>query len=205
MKAKVIIGLALVLISRVDAVIVHPKAPEGGQQIVYGNLDLKFLGVAHVEDLSIGEPYRCYYVGASNLASGQLLAGLKPGGWQYPLMRGSNVVGGVDMAAGKNDEKALAFAGLYKSNFSSEVLAATRAAEKLPQIKKQDYELRRLGIPAINFVAVWLHGKSDDIIMPLPPTYGRKLNAYEAYSESQIMKVLKPEAKEVMKAPKLER
>ena len=193
------------MISRCDAAIIHPKAPDEGRQVVYNNLDLRFLGVAHVADLSIGEPYRCYYVGASNLASGQLLAGLKPGGWQYPLMLGSNVVGAVEVVADKKDEKALAFAGLYQTDFSREMLEAARAAEKLPQIKKQDYEFRRLEIPGINFVAVWLHGKSDVIIIPLPPTYGRKLKAYEAYSESQIIKMLKPEAKEVMKVPNLPR
>jgi hypothetical protein len=75
----------------------------------------------------------------------------------------------------------------------------------LPQIRKQDYELRFLEVPALNFVAVWLHGRSDDIIMPLPPTFGRNLNAFQAYSESEIIKVLKPEAKEVMKAPNLVR
>jgi hypothetical protein len=39
--------------------------------------------------------------------------------------------------------------------------------------------------------------------MPLPPTFGSELNAYQPYSERQIIRVLKPEAKEVMKAPRL--
>jgi hypothetical protein len=104
---------------------------------------------------------------------------------------------------GETDGSALEFAGLYETCFSSETLEALHEAEKLPQVQKQDYELRFLEVPAISFVAVWLHGKSDDIIIPLPPAFGRKLNAYQPYSEAQIVDVLEPEAKEVMKAPDL--
>jgi hypothetical protein len=38
--------------------------------------------------------------------------------------------------------------------FPNETLEALRMAEQLPQVKKQDYELRRLDIPSILFVAV---------------------------------------------------
>ena len=31
----------------------------------------------------------------------------------------------------------------------------------------QEYEFRRLDSPGVSFVAAWLHGKSDDIIIPL--------------------------------------
>jgi len=79
-------------------------------------------------------------------------------------------------------------------------LEALRIAEQLPQIKKQDYEVRRLDSPGILFVAVWLHSKSDDMIIPLPPTFGR-WNAYQLYSEKQMVKLLKPEAKKKLKEP----
>jgi hypothetical protein len=205
MKSGLTVGLALLLGSFCNAAIVYPKAPDGGELIVSKNLDAKLLGISRVEDLTVAEPYRCYFAGASSLASGELLSEAKAGGWQYRLMRGGNAVGAVDLVPNKKDAKALIFAGLYGSNFSKEVLAAARMAEKLPQIKKQDYELRRLDIPGLNFVAVWLHGKSADIIMPLPPTFGRKLNAYQTYSEGEIIRVLEPEAKGVMKAPNLVR
>jgi hypothetical protein len=73
-------------------------------------------------------------------------------------------------------------------------------AEQLPQIKEQDYEVRRLDCASILFVAVWLHGKSDDIIIPLGATFGR-WNALQPYSESQMIKLLKPEAKKKLRKP----
>jgi hypothetical protein len=122
------------------------------------------------------------------------------GGWTYLFIHGTNAVGAEGLIADEKTGKALKFNGLYETDFSNETLEALRIAQQLPQIKKSDYELRRLDIPAAYFVAVWLHGKSDDIIIPLPPTFGR-WNAYQPYSESQMIKLLKPEAKKVLKQP----
>lgn len=70
-------------------------------------------------------------------------------------------------------------------------------AKKLPQVKEQDYELRSLSI-GLWFRAVWLHGKTNDIIIPLPPTY-EHWNAYQPYSENEIMKLLKSDAETSLK------
>jgi hypothetical protein len=76
---------------------------------------------------------------------------------------------------------------------------ALQKAEELPQVKEQDYELRSLAID-LWFRAVWLHGKTNDIIIPLPPTYGQ-WNAYQPYSENEMMKLLKPDAENSLKQP----
>jgi hypothetical protein len=200
MNPKLILCLALVLSGNTRAAIVYPKAPDGGRQIVSEHLDLKFLGVSHIEDLTIADPYRDYGVGLTNLASGQLLSSTKPGSWMYLLIQGTNAVGMQALIADEKTGNALECAGLYETDFSNETLEALRIAEQLPQIKKQDYEIRRLDIPPILFVAVWLHGKSDDIIIPLGATFGR-WNALQPYSESQMIKLLKPEAKKKLKEP----
>jgi len=94
--------------------------------------------------------------------------------------------------------KVLKSAGFGKAVYSNETLEALRMAEQLPQIKKQDYELRCLDDMSLHFVMVWLHGKSDDILIPLPPTFGR-WNAYQPYSESEMINLLKPEAGKKLK------
>ncbi len=91
--------------------------------------------------------------------------------------------------------------GFSGDRFDNEIPEALQMAEQLPQVKKEDYEPRLLDISPILFVAVWLHGKSDDIIIPLPPTFGR-WNAYQHYSESEMIKLLKPEAEKKLKAPR---
>ena len=205
--------LFFVLSDHCNAAIVYPKAPEGGRQLViefagplireYPNDSLAVPGL-RMEDVTIAEPHRSYGAGATDLAAGHLLSSASSHSWRYILLHGTNAVGVASVwDADSKTGKALRCASLGDRDFSAETLEAMRKAKELPQVKKQDYELRFLEVPAINFCAVWLHAKSDDIIMPLPPVYGRKLNAFQPYSESEIIKVLKPEAKDVMKAPNL--
>jgi hypothetical protein len=205
MKPKLLLCLALVLSGHCRAAITYPKAPDGGRQIVYkyaGELlksDPRFLGGFRIEELTIADPYPDYGVGLTNLASGQLLSAAKSGGgWTYLFMHGTSAVGAGGLIADEKTGKALKANGLYETDFSNETLEALRMAEQLPQIKKQDYEVRRLDCASILFVAVWLHGKSDDIIIPLGATFGR-WNALQPYSESQMIKLLKPEAKKKLR------
>ena len=185
----------------------YPKAPDGGRQMVYDNAneilqhDPRFLGGFRMEELTIAEHYRDYGVGTKDLASGKLLSATKSdGNWTYLFMHGTNAVGAAGLIADEKAGKALKANGLYQTDFSNETLAAIRMAEQLPQVKKQDYEIRRLDSPPILFVAIWLHGKSDDIIIPVGATFGR-WNALQPYSESQMIKLLKPEAKKKLKEP----
>jgi hypothetical protein len=207
MKPKILLCLALVLSGGLNcpAAIIYPKAPDGGQQVIreaFKRLSQsisRYLGGYQIEDLTIAHPFRDYSVGLTNLASGQLLPAARAGTWRYLLLHGTNAVGAAELMADPTNNTALTFAGLDTTDFSRETQEALRRAEQLPQIKKQDYELRRLDCPAILFVAVWLHGKSDNILIPLPPTWGR-YNPYQPYSERQMIELLRPEAEKRLKA-----
>ena len=124
----------------------------------------------HISSTNIDLKTRCYEVSPTNLASGV-----------FP-------------------SKAEGLGELSGHAFDSNIPEALQIAEQLSQVKKQDYEPRLLDSAPILFVAVWLHGKSDDIIIPLPPTFGR-WKAYQPYSESEMIKLLKPEAKKKLKEP----
>ena len=207
MNPKLLLGLALVLSGDLNcpAAIIYPKAPDGGQQVIreaFKGLSRsisRYLGGYQIEDLTIANPFRDYSVGLTNLASGQLLPAARAGTWRYVLMHGTNAVGAAELMADPTNSTALKFAGLDTTDFPRQSLEALRRAEQLPQIQKPDYELRRLDCPSILFVAVWLHGKSDDILIPLPPARGR-WNAYQPYSESEMIKLLQPEAEQRLKA-----
>lgn len=204
-KFRLLLCFALVLSGVCRAAIVYPKAPDGGRPIIAENAkrllksDPGFLGGFRFDELTIAEPYRVYGVSPKDLAAGKFLSEAMPGGWQYPFMRGGNAVGMEDLIV---DVKtgSLRFNGLYQSNFSTEIAAALRTAEQLPQVKKQDYEVRRLDCPPILFVSLWLHAKTDDIIIPLGATFGR-WNANQPYSENEMLKLLKPEARKKLKQP----
>jgi hypothetical protein len=207
-NAKIILCLALALSGNCDAAIINPKAPDGGRQIVIENVGHELrahpdtLGGLRIEDLTVGEPHREYYVtNLADLASGHLLSATASRSWRYLLVRGTNnAVGAATLI--ENGKNALKFNDLQRPFYPDAILEAVRASEKLPKTEKQDYELRYLSIAPLNFVAVWLHAESDDIIIPLPPTFGR-FNDYKPYSESQIIKVLKKDAANVMRQPNL--
>lgn len=201
MNPKLLLCFALVLGGLLTyncrAAITYPKAPEGGKQIVEKYLDpqlLKPLGITNVERLTIAAPYQSY---SFDVASGERLSAAKPGyggGWQYLLLQGTNAVGVAFLKADDGTGKALKCTQLDGSGFSDGWLEALRTAAQLPQVRKQDYELRSLDMPWLLFRAVWLHGESDDIIIPLPDRWNR-WNASQPYSASQIIELLKPEAK----------
>ena len=203
--------LCLVLFSGVvddccRSAIVYPKAPDGGRQIVSEGLKSlsrsisRYLEGHQAEDLTIADPLRDYSFGLTNLVSGQFLSAAKPGAWRYLLMHGTNAVAAAELVVGGQNGNPLKFAGLDTSDFSRKTLEGLQRAERLPQVNRQDYEVRRLDCPSILFVALWLHGKSGDIIIPLPPTFGR-WKPYQAYSQSQMMNLLKPTAIKKLKEP----
>jgi hypothetical protein len=189
---KLILCLTLVLSGHCHAAIVYPKAPDGGGEIVSNNLDAKFLGVSSTKNLKIKVPYREYYVGMTNLAAGQLLSAATLGGWKYLVIHRTNAVGAAELNTDEKTGNEPRFNSLEKPFFPDAPLKALRIAEQLPQVIKSDYEFRHLDIMH-HFVAVWLHGQSDDIIIPIPLTFA-PLKAYQPYSESQIIQLLQPEA-----------
>jgi hypothetical protein len=202
MKPKIILCLALVWSGSLPAghchaAIIYPKAPEGGRQIAYeavGWLLQKtpsFLGGAPIEELTIADPHQNYNAGPKDVTSGNLLSAAKlaTGRWRYFVMRGTNAVGVAELKADEKAKNGLKFVALYQGE-GAKMLEALRKVEQLPQVKKQDYEFRFLNLAPLSFFAVWLHRKSDDIIIPLPPTW-EIWNAYQPYSESQITELLK--------------
>jgi hypothetical protein len=178
-----------------NSIFVHPKPPARGEQIVYRNLDCKFLGISR-KNLTIAAPFP-EYTGGEGLTSGHLLSAARLTEWRYPLLNGTNVVGAAVVAADRRTGEIRGFNRLSKPEGGT--MDALRIAQQWPQIKNQDYEVRRLNIRAIHFVAVWLHGESDDIIVPLPPTFQR-WTAYQAYSEREMIELLKPEMEKNLKA-----
>src|ERR1022692_211021 len=159
MKPKLLLGLALVLNGYCRAAIVFPKAPDGGREIVVTNVspildhDTRFFNGLKMEDLTVAKPYREYYVtNLAMLASGHMLSATASRSWRYLLMHGTNAVGAASLVSGGTNGSALTYNDVQQPFFPDAPLDAMRAAEKLPQTKKQDYEVRALNIAPLNFI-----------------------------------------------------
>jgi hypothetical protein len=204
MKLRLFLCLVLVLggaftVPNGNPGILYPQAPNGGGQAVPNALASKYLAQTHhlapIKDLTIGRSFPVYFypLKYTNLLSGQLLSATKFAGWRYLLTCGTN---SAELQLPYDEEKrewpeiGWQFYPALPSGCDP-VLMTLQVAERSPQIKKEDYELRYLSFLDIQFFAVWLHGKSSDIIIPVP-VYG-KWQDYRPYSEREIIELLKRE------------
>jgi hypothetical protein len=186
----------------------NPPAPEAGRNIVANSVGeilrrqppggAGVLQDLRTDDLALAEPHQAFAVGLNDLAAGKLLKVARPAGWRYLIIQGTSAVAEVELGSDDGSRGQLDFRGLHQSPFSNATLKALRMAEDLPQVKKQDYELRFLTVPAVYLAAVWLHGEDGDIVIPIhqPP---EGLEANRPYSEKAIITALQARAKQLSK------
>lgn len=183
--------------------ITFPKAPRAAAAKLVGHLtelarerNLPHrMPQMHLETLSHSEAHGVYFVPLDALAEGKLLAAAKQTGWRYLLVQDNEAIAEAELTAGRRGAKgaaarALDFASLTHGPFASATVEALSAAERLPQVVRADYELRLIRIPAVYFVALWLHGANDDIIVPMGNPPGR-LKANEPYGEAAVIGALR--------------
>src|SRR5215831_9428262 len=183
--------------------ITFPKAPRAAAAKLVGHLtelarERKMpyrMSEMRLESLSHSEAHPVYFVPLDALAQGKLLQAAKQTSWRYLLVQDNAPIAEAELAAASRTTKgaksrSLDFLSLTHGPFAVATVDALGAAEQLPQVEREDYELRLLKIPAVYFVALWLHGAKDDILMPMgQPPGGLKAN--EPYTEAQVIEALR--------------
>ena len=203
--ACITIGVFLGTGTDCSAGITRPEEPQGGRQIAYDHLvhmfqsDPRFFGDFLPGDLSLVEPLQEYTVTKEKFALGNLLPGATFSNWSYVIMHGDKVLGHVDVKANGETGKMQWDGTSHTPTYDGSLVNAMHIAEQLPQVKERDYEARILGVPFGFLYVLWLHGKTDDILIPLLPVpHGVK--AGQPYTESEIIKFLN-EAAEARSKP----
>ena len=180
--------------------ITFPKAPRGADARLIGHLTelarerKSPMAAMRMETLSHSEAHPVYFVPLDALAEGKLLNAARQTSWRYLLVQDNAAVAEAEISAGSRRAKgaksrSLDFVSLTQGPFASATVDALAAAERLPQVARENYELRLLNIPAVYFVALWLHGAKDDILIPMGnPPVGLKRN--EPYSEAAVIAAL---------------
>ena len=198
MKLKFILLPALFLTGLCNAALIYVDSSPEEQQSVCNSVrtilqqNPAFSNDLHTEDLMIKAPCRKYFVEPRDVAAGRLLSAAKSGGWRFLLFHGTNAIGGTDCMSDPKSAKPLACVEFGTNNYPMETIIR---AEQLPQIKRQDYEVRLFG--ASIFHGLWLHAKANDIFIPANSGFG-KLQAFRPYSEAQLIKVLQPYERTMM-------
>lgn len=221
MKSKLLLWLALVLSGRLylsdcPAAIIFPKQAEAYRNIAYRetiafyrtlpfpmtitNHGERFLTPEHLQldKLSVTNGFKSYYLDHRLGTSKKLLSmAVTSSGWGYMLMYGTNMLGVIGLEQDHSNH--WAFVGATSMGQPDLRWIGLERAEELPQVQHKDYEFRTLNFSGEDSPMIWLHGKSDDILIPISDGYG-KWEAYKPYSESEMTKLLKPEEEDELKS-----
>lgn len=106
----------------------------------------------------------------------------------YMVLSGTNMV--QILTVGLDDKNRWdTFGAVYATYPPDPMWVVYQKARQWPQVKRQDYEFRFLMVD-LKMRAVWLHGKTDDIIIPYPCGYATQWKGYQPYSVSGLAKLL---------------
>ena len=155
-------------------------------------------GVA-VERLSYTAPHRNWYGTLDALLAGRLLADATPASWRYLLCDGDRGVGELEVSSNDQDPSR-PFVAVHEGAATQLSIEALSFAESIPEIAAQQFEARFLRVPALGFMAIWLHREGRDLIVPVAGG-GDRLIARHVYSETEVTQALLPRAHEASTAP----
>jgi hypothetical protein len=146
-----------------------------------------------VEGVMPGRTFRIYGIPYEELMAGRFLSKARPYAWQTLLLRND-----IAFASLSLELESLRFLSLGASEINRHLQDAMDFAERLPQAAMRDYEVRVLTYPTLLF-ALWLHSDSDDIVIPLPPTF-ENFKEFHPYPADEIAPILRRLAKEQAEA-----
>jgi hypothetical protein len=87
-----------------------------------------------------------------------------------------------------------------RAPLATQAIRLTLLVERLPQVQRHNYELRRLRIPALSIGAFWLKSLEGGPDLAVPyDAIARKLKRMRAYSMLEFLSVLRPLAEKRLK------
>jgi hypothetical protein len=151
------------------------------------------------DDVSITDGLPMYYLDGDELDSGQPLATATAGGWRYLLISGGAAINDVCLDTGADGQLQVVSSSV-DTPMTQSTVTALQIAEADERIRAKDYQARQLYyVDEFYFVALWLHGTDDDLIIPLAPSSvseskSEPIELHEIYAASDILAWLKTKA-----------
>jgi hypothetical protein len=147
--------------------------PTGGRDVVQQALSLRSRhprtfsaplgGGAAVP--ATGSPVPIYDLTVVQLGQPDPLASAALARWCYPVVEGQHMAL-VDLRV-DDGGRPVEFGGLSRGLLADRFAEAASMAEKLLSAHPADLEPRLLDVPALRFVALWLHGRDEDHFVSL--------------------------------------
>lgn len=146
---------------------------------IKSNLDRLRAFSTRPADLEFTSAFPRYEVATLDLRDGRLLEAARLTGWKYFILGDESGPTMATLAAGEN--KKLDFGRYQRGAVPVSSVEAVRVAENLAESASEDFEVRFLEVPPLNFHAVWLHGSSEWLIplQTIDPGDGAELTAVQ--------------------------
>lgn len=149
-------------------------------------------GITMLEDHEASTPHPVYTVDRKDILAGKLLSAATQVGWRVLILSNDEAVGAGTVAM--DESGGLTFGTLNQGPLVSRTIGSISASEGSKAVASDDYELRYLEIRPLYFAAIWLHGTSGDIIIPLEDNDAAGVPAFSEQSEETILKMLQDAA-----------
>jgi hypothetical protein len=117
------------------------------------------------------EPLQVFTLGLDDLLAKKDLQAAKSTGWLFLVHDGNQTLASAEaVPTGTGDEQVLS--ALNEGRAVGSTAEAIRTVRGLPEVSKDDFELRLLRVPALYVTALWLHktAGTGDLVVPLAPS-----------------------------------
>ncbi len=169
----------------------HEEASSAVRQLLIPPHSSGTMTAATAEEHELAAPHDVYTINADKVANGSLKSARRIG-WRYLVMQGERAVAAAEVQrpAGTGQPE---FSHLNSGPFVEGSIDALSIAESLAEVAADDFEVRLLKLPSVYVMALWLHGPSKDILIPLGPSDGHgPLTPNKPYSPDDFFRALTP-------------
>jgi hypothetical protein len=142
------------------------------------------------EDLELTRPHRAYLLGLDDLQAGRALEAARPTGWRYLVLHAGAPVALAETVLDRDGNHLLA-----QVNYGPFAAGSARAFDAAEELEATDTEARLLHVPALHFLALWLHEDTPEaVLVPIAPTISG-ITANQPYPAAELLADLSERAR----------
>lgn len=143
----------------------------------------------------VSSAHEIFSLNAEEISNGAGLDAAQPVGWRYLVNQPANALIGGSVAAAAvvtGHEGSYEFSHLQHGWLASATARALAAAEKLPRVASEAFDVRLLSMPALFVDALWLKntGAGEDLVVPIA-SLSKKLLPDQPYSPGEFLNILR--------------
>jgi hypothetical protein len=147
------------------------------------------------DNLELTSPHEVFNIGLDDLVRDASLTAAQPVGWRYLVSEGGTVIASAETTGGGGQQDQV-FSQFSQGPFAAATAQALATVRASDHVRDVDVEARVLRIPALHFMAVWLHAAGGDTLVPLAPA-PPGIEADRSYPASELLSTLAAHAQDI--------